>query len=73
MGGTFRGPLRKDKIFFFADYQGQRIQGIETGFVTVPSLANRSGDFGSASAFTGIVNGPYLAQTLTQRLGRAVT
>jgi hypothetical protein len=72
-GGTFRGPLRKDKIFFFADYQGHRIQGIETGFVTVPSLANRSGDFGSASAFTGIVNGPYLAQTLTQRLGRAVT
>ena len=31
------------------------------------------GDFGSASAFTGTVNGPYLAQVLTQRLGYPVT
>ena len=73
-GGTFGGPIRRDKIFFFADYQGQRyIQGIETGFVSVPSLANRAGDFGSASAFTGTVNGPYLAKVLSQRLGQQVT
>jgi Carboxypeptidase regulatory-like domain len=73
-GGTFGGPIRKEKIFLFADYQGQRfIQGIETGIVNVPSMANRNGDFGSASAFTGTVNGPYLAQILTQRLGYPVT
>jgi hypothetical protein len=72
-GGTIGGPIRKDKIFFFGDYQGQRqVQGIETGLVNVPSLANRAGNFGSASAFTGIVNGPYLAQVLTQRLGHQV-
>jgi hypothetical protein len=36
-GGTIGGPIRKDKIFFFGDYQGQRfIQGIETGSVSVP-------------------------------------
>ena len=36
-------------------------------------MANRNGDFGSATAFTGTVNGPYLAQILTQRLGHQVT
>ena len=72
-GGTIGGPVRKDKIFFFGDYQGQRyIQGIETGAVNVPTNANRAGDFGTASAFTGTVNGPYLAQVLSQRLDRTI-
>jgi Carboxypeptidase regulatory-like domain len=73
-GGTFGGPIKKDKTFFFADYQGQRtVQGIETGIVTVPSLSNRSGDFtDSAQSLIGRVNGPYLAQTLSGRLGYAV-
>ncbi len=73
-GGTFGGPLRKEKIFFFADYQGQRtVQGIETGIVNVPSLGNRSGDFAdTAASLAGTVNGPYLAQTLSSRLGYAV-
>ena len=31
-GGTFGGPIRRDKIFFFTDYQGTRqTQGIDTG------------------------------------------
>ena len=73
-GGTFGGPLRRDKIFFFTDYQGQRtVQGIETGIVSVPSLANRDGDFSdSVSTLTGSVNGAYLAQTLSNRLGYQV-
>ena len=74
-GGTFGGPIKRDRVFFFGDYQGQRtVQGLETGVVSVPTLANRAGDFSdSAGSLTGKVNGPYLAQTLGNRLGYQVT
>src|SRR5579875_857810 len=73
-GGTFGGPIRKNKFFFFGDYQGQQtVQGIETGLVQVPSLSERNGNFADASStLTGRVNGAYLAQTLTNRLGYPV-
>ena len=70
-GGTIGGPVRRDKIFFFADYQGTRTtQGISTGNISVPTLAERSGEFRD---LTGAVSGPYLASLLTQRLGYEVT
>jgi hypothetical protein len=73
-GGTAGGPIKKDTVFFFSDYQGQRtVQGIETGIVSVPSLANRAGDFSdSADTLNGKVNGSYLAQALSSRLGYGV-
>ena len=75
VGATLGGPIKKNKIFFFTDYQGQRtIQGIETGIVSVPSLADRAGDFSdSADTLTGKVNGAFLAQTLSNRLNYEVT
>ncbi len=34
-GGTLGGPIKKDKVFFFGDYQGtHNIQGIETGLAS---------------------------------------
>ena len=73
-GGTFGGPIRKNKIFFFADYQGtQSKQGIDTGQIPVPSLQDRGGNLSDvASSLTGTVSGPYLAQLLTQKLNYGV-
>src|ERR1700683_3945417 len=42
-GGTFGGPIRKNKIFFFTDYQGTRsTQGVDSGQIPVPSLQDRT-------------------------------
>jgi len=70
-GGTFGGPLKRGKIFFFGDYQATRTtQGIETGNISVPSLLNRAGNFSDiADSLDGAVNGPFWANVLSQRLG----
>src|SRR5450631_2482970 len=55
-GGTFGGPVRKDKTFFFAYFEGFRNRQGETDSSTVPSLAERNGDF-SAICPEGFVGG----------------
>jgi hypothetical protein len=84
-GGTFGGPLRKDKVFFFGDYQGTRsTQGVDTGQISVPSQRDRTGDLlDLASSFVTAdaagntvpttVSGPYFASLLSTKLGYAVT
>jgi len=45
-GGTFGGPIKKDKLFFFGSYNGTyERDNRSTGLVTVPTAALAVGDF----------------------------
>ncbi len=45
-GGTVGGPIRKDKTFFFAGYQGTRLRNVgNTSSAFVPTAAELNGDF----------------------------
>jgi hypothetical protein len=44
-GGTIGGPIKKDKTFFFFDFEGTRTKSMQSGQAGVPSAAMRNGDF----------------------------
>jgi outer membrane receptor protein involved in Fe transport len=46
-GGTFGGPIKRNKLFFFADYQGTRQVRALTYLASVATGAARQGDFSS--------------------------
>jgi hypothetical protein len=48
-GGTYGGPIAKDKTFLFFDYQGYRVKQGNTYLSTVPSAKMRAGDFSELS------------------------
>lgn len=81
-GGTAGGPIKRDKLFFFGDYQGTRQILGQTQAFNVPSLADRTGDLSDeesalsvsdpANGGQGVV-GPYWASVLSQRLNYSVS
>jgi hypothetical protein len=75
VGGLLGGPIVKDKVFFFSDYQATRLkQGVDTGLIQVPSLLERSGALsGLADQLTGTVTGQYWADQLASKLGYGVS
>ena len=52
-GGTVAGPIRKNKTFFFFDYDGTREATLNTTTAGVPDAAERTGDFGELCAAAG--------------------
>ena len=52
-GFTIGGPIRKNKTFFFFDYDGTRERSFASGSAGVPSAAERTGDFGELCGFHG--------------------
>jgi len=73
-GGTLGGPIKRDKVFFFGDYQHTGMtQGVDTGLIRVPTANDRTGNLQDVSSLlTGSVNGQYWANLLSQKLGYAV-
>jgi Carboxypeptidase regulatory-like domain/TonB dependent receptor len=86
-GGTLGGPIKKDKIFFFVDYQGTRETQGQTVNTQVPTQADQSGNITdqlptlsaayaaslqSGGSPAGTVQGAQLAQNLSAALGYPV-
>ncbi len=56
-GGTIGFPIKKDKMFLFASYQGaRRAEGQNPGVLTVLSPAERSGNFSALLPTTQLIN-----------------
>jgi hypothetical protein len=57
-GGTLGGPIRKDKAFFFIDYQGTAQRTGGGGFIRVAPASWRAGDLTTVTGGTANIRDP---------------
>src|SRR5712691_2301988 len=69
-GGTYGGPIAKDKTFYFFDYQGYRVNQGATYLSTVPSAKMRAGDFSELNRviYNPITHLPFAGNIIPQAL-----
>jgi hypothetical protein len=65
-GGTFSGPIRKNKTFFFGDFEGGRRRTGYTSTMTVPTNLQRTGDFSQTTTAAGAMVPIYDPATTVQ-------
>ncbi|HTB91589.1 MAG TPA: carboxypeptidase regulatory-like domain-containing protein [Candidatus Sulfotelmatobacter sp.] len=69
-GATLGGPIKKDKTFVFASYEGNRLaQGISSGSVFLPTAQQAAGDFSAETPFAGTLTDQTFANALIARPG----
>jgi outer membrane receptor protein involved in Fe transport len=67
-GGTIGGPIKKDKMFIFASYEGNQLhRALSPGAILLPTPAQAGGDYSTGPAFNGTVFDSAFATALANR------
>ena len=75
-GFTIGGPIRRDRTFFFGDYEGRILREGITRLASVPTEAERQGDFTASNLPTPNLPGvgalPQIPEFFQHPVGRAI-